>query len=48
MTIEIAAPPKRPYSPPTLISYGTMASLTKNGTGSRPENKDSYSKNKRA
>ena len=47
MTIEAAAAPKRVYSRPTLISYGTMVSLTKNGTGSRPENKESYSKIKR-
>lgn len=39
---------KRPYSRPTLITYGTMTALTKNGHGSRPENKKSKSKNKRA
>ena len=48
MTVEAIAAQKRPYTPPILIDYGTMAALTRNGMGSVPENKTSYSKNKRA
>jgi len=48
MTTEIESAQKRPYSRPTLIAYGSMVALTMNGTGSRPENKKSNSKNKRA
>lgn len=33
MTMETETP-KRPYSPPTLILYGTMAALTQTGSGS--------------
>ena len=46
---DVAIPaPKRVYSSPTLIEYGSMAELTKNGTGSQLENKTSFSKNKRS
>ena len=47
MTIAARETVKRPYTRPILISYGTMVSLTRNGPGSRPENKKSRSKNKR-
>lgn len=47
MTTEAMSTQKRRYSRPTLITYGTMVTLTRNGPGSRPENKKSRSKNKR-
>ena len=34
MTIDTEPAQKRPYSRPTLIEYGTMAALTKTGSGS--------------
>lgn len=48
MPIEAIPAQKRRYTTPTLIDYGTMVALTKNGMGSRVENKKSNSKNKRA
>lgn len=47
MTTESEPAQKRPYSRPTLITYGSMLTLTRTGTGSRPENKTSNSRNKR-
>ena len=47
MSVDTMPAQKRPYARPTLIFYGTMQEVTKNGHGSRPENKDSDSKNKR-
>ena len=48
MTSESGQARKRFYASPVLVNYGTMVALTKNGTGSRLENKKSRSKNKRA
>ena len=48
MTIVSLPAPKRAYSSPELVAYGTMEMLTRNGNGSQLENKTSASKNKRS
>lgn len=41
-------PVRRAYAQPTVTNYGSMLALTRNGFGSRPENKDSETRNKRS
>lgn len=48
MIILTPHPVRRAYAQPTVTNYGSMLALTRNGFGSRPENKDSETRNKRS
>ncbi len=38
-TVESTAPPKKPYHPPVITDYGTLASLTLGSGGPKDDGK---------